>query len=415
MGKKLQPTRRSRLPEEGRRTKVEFPRPVSRFAEPFPLLAAPHLYRDNEIEKVIRERARVDFWSKGILKPLLLPGGLLLLLGLVVAESGWFHISPSAASSYFYVAAAGGILLAWRFHSSRLLFALLTILLASRAVEFFSSGRVGASGAGTIAFEAAAFLLPLNFLLISQSTEQGFTFPRATGGLVILFIESVFVAVICRPGVVAGPAFLHLSIFGHPARNHFSFPQPAMVLFAAAFAVLLIRFLLYRKSVDNGLFWSLFSVCLGLNAGGAGKEARLYFATASLILVAAIVENSYFLAYHDELTLLPGRRAFNEALAGLQDPYAIAAVDIDHFKSFNDNYGHETGDEVLRMVAARLAEVSGGGRAYRTGGEEFTIIFGGKMVKETVPHLDLLRQTIEDLAAFSVRSRWRTPQRVAGP
>src|SRR5215475_3125232 len=97
--------------------------------------------------------------------------------------------------------------------------------------------------------------------------------------------------------------------------------------------------------------------------------------TAGLIVAAAIVENSYRLAYHDELTLLPGRRAFNEAVMHLEHPFVIAAVDIDHFKSFNDTHGHDTGDQVLKLVAARLAEVGGGGRAFRYGGEEFTVIF----------------------------------------
>jgi GGDEF domain-containing protein len=77
-------------------------------------------------------------------------------------------------------------------------------------------------------------------------------------------------------------------------------------------------------------------------------------------------------------------------------------VDIDHFKSFNDTYGHETGDQVLRLVAAKLAGVTGGGRAYRVGGEEFSILFPGKSAKDVLPHLELLRSVIE-VATFHVR------------
>ena len=60
------------------------------------------------------------------------------------------------------------------------------------------------------------------------------------------------------------------------------------------------------------------------------------------------------MAYHDELTGLPGRRALNEALLRVGSRYAVAMVDVDHFKHFNDAYGHEVGDQVLRMVAAQL-------------------------------------------------------------
>jgi PleD family two-component response regulator len=70
-------------------------------------------------------------------------------------------------------------------------------------------------------------------------------------------------------------------------------------------------------------------------------------------------------------------------------------LDIDHFKRCNDTYGHDTGDQVLRMVASRLARVSGGGEAYRCGGEEFAILFSGKTTSDVVEHLEKLRADIE--------------------
>jgi diguanylate cyclase (GGDEF)-like protein len=126
-----------------------------------------------------------------------------------------------------------------------------------------------------------------------------------------------------------------------------------------------------------------------------GRIPTAYFAAAAFILAGAIVETSYLLAYHDELTTLPSRRAFHEALLGLEPPYSIAMVDIDHFKRCNDTYGHDTGDQVLRMVASRLARVTGGGQAYRCGGEEFAIVFPGKTTSEVLEHLETLRATIE--------------------
>src|SRR5208337_4510208 len=99
---------------------------------------------------------------------------------------------------------------------------------------------------------------------------------------------------------------------------------------------------------------------------------------------------------------LPSRRAFHDALLRLAHPYSIAMVDIDHFKSFNDTYGHDTGDQVLRMVASRLARVGGGGKAYRVGGEEFTILFPGMTAKNALPYLETLREAVE-ASRFRVR------------
>jgi diguanylate cyclase (GGDEF)-like protein len=175
-----------------------------------------------------------------------------------------------------------------------------------------------------------------------------------------------------------------------------------VIALAAAAVVLLIRYLLFRKPVESGLLWALAAGALALRFGGAGRIPAAYFATAAFILAVSMVETSYLLAYHDELTTLPSRRAFHEALLRLQAPYSIAMVDIDHFKRCNDTYGHDTGDQVLRMVAARLARVTGGGQAYRCGGEEFAIVFPGKTTKDVLEHLEQLRANIE-ASSFRLR------------
>ena len=69
-------------------------------------------------------------------------------------------------------------------------------------------------------------------------------------------------------------------------------------------------------------------------------------------------------------------------------------VDVDHFKRFNDTYGHDAGDEALRMVGSQLAQVGAGGRAFRYGGEEFTVIFSGKTPEQAESVLEALRQKI---------------------
>ena len=112
------------------------------------------------------------------------------------------------------------------------------------------------------------------------------------------------------------------------------------------------------------------------------------------------------LAYHDELTGIRGRRAFNDALLSLDQQYAIAIVDIDHFKKFNDTYGHDTGDQVLCLVASRLSEVKGGGQVFRCGGEEFAILFRNTSAKDAFEYLDTLRQTIQN-STFRVRGSER--------
>jgi diguanylate cyclase (GGDEF)-like protein len=333
-------------------------------------------------------------------------------------------IAPGAAVITFALHAAlvVGLLMAWRFHSSRIFLALLVVFLAERGISYYSalshgSGQVSASGAANMALVAVGLLLPLNFVLISFAQERGFTFSRVGPASLFLFVESVIVAVLCRTD--SAPAVRHSHHVASAAVSAAMVPQhlafSTVIAFAAAVVVLLIRFLLFRKPAESGMLWALAASALALRFGGAGRIPSAYFATAAFILAVSMVETSYLLAYHDELTTLPSRRAFHDALLRLQAPYSIAMVDIDHFKRCNDTYGHDTGDQVLRMVASRLARVTGGGQAYRCGGEEFAIVFPGKTTKDVLEHLEQLRASIE-ASSFRLRdSNKDRRQQARGP
>ena len=319
--------------------------------------------------------------TANIWKSWLVPGGVLLALSAALVNSPLLErIAPSLGFYYFAVFVAG-MLLAWRFHSSRVMFSLLVLLLAHRAVEFFSAGRV-ASGPGRTVVILAALLIPMNGIAFAVMRERGLTVAGIAPRFGLLFLQSVVVAVACRPENTGR---------AHAAEG---LPWWTLISFAAAAAVLIARYFQTRKPMEPGFLWSLAAVFLWLNFSPVGKAADLYVASAGLILAASMIETSYVLAYFDELTGIRGRRAFNEALLSLDQQYAIAIVDIDHFKNFNDSYGHETGDQVLRMVASRLSQVGGGGQAFRCGGEEFAILFRNTSAKDAFDTLDLLRQTI---------------------
>jgi GGDEF domain-containing protein len=343
------------------------------------------------------------YWNKKALLALLVPGGAIFLIAWIGLGTKLVAVSPPAVHFYYYAAFAAGMLLAWRFHSSKVLFALLFLLLGHHAVGFFSAGRIMTSGPGRIAFESVCFLLPLKFVALSLIRELGLGLEVIASRLGLLFVQSVFVAVICRTGETTAPALFHAGLLPGELFSWSRVPQISVLIFLIALAVLGIRFLLYRKPAESGLFWSLAAVWLAMQHVAITPIAIAYIATAGVILASSIVEASYALAYHDELTTLPSRRAFNESTLRLAAPFSLAIVDIDHFKNFNDTYGHDTGDQVLRMVASKLSEVSGGGKAFRTGGEEFCILFPGKSAAHVLPHLEALRKAVE-AASFHLRS-----------
>lgn len=107
-------------------------------------------------------------------------------------------------------------------------------------------------------------------------------------------------------------------------------------------------------------------------------------------------------AESDSLTGLANRRAFQARLiramaqsAADGTPLSIAFCDIDHFKSINDNFGHDTGDRILKMVADALAEgVGEDAFVGRFGGEEFLVLFDGIMARRAAMRVDEVRDEL---------------------
>ncbi len=131
------------------------------------------------------------------------------------------------------------------------------------------------------------------------------------------------------------------------------------------------------------------------------------FSLSGALMMLYLISASHEMAFNDQLTQLPGRHALDIDMRNPGRKFAIAMVDIDHFKSFNDSYGHDTGDDVLKLVASRIRLVKGKAKIYRYGGEEFTILFKGKTAEQAQEYLEVVRQDIEqyDLVIRDTDSR----------
>jgi len=105
----------------------------------------------------------------------------------------------------------------------------------------------------------------------------------------------------------------------------------------------------------------------------------------------------------DPLTNIANRKAFDEAIRTAMDAVnadgeavTLLLCDIDHFKAFNDNWGHLTGDQVLRLVAQCLSEnVKGRDTAARYGGEEFTVLLRGTGLEAATRVANQIRANVE--------------------
>ena len=326
------------------------------------------------------------------------PAGVVLLVAAMVLQFGWVPLSARALDLASYAVFGLAALLGWRFRSSRLVVAAAALAIAQRGLMQYSSADPAIA---RLAIVVASVLIPVDFLVLSFLPERGFRGPIVMFWTVLLALEAGAVA-----GVCGADDRNFQNLFAARLIPFAGMPALAMLLFAATLIVLVVRYAIRQRPVEAGLFWSLAATLLAFRAGGTGMLAGAYFSAGGLVLVLALVESSHFMAYHDELTGLPARRALNDALATIEGQFCVAMVDVDHFKKFNDTYGHEVGDQVLRMVASRLARVTGGGLAFRAGGEEFCVVFKECTVRDALPHLDLLRESIES-SSFIVRGEDR--------
>ncbi len=187
------------------------------------------------------------------------------------------------------------------------------------------------------------------------------------------------------PGTEQLPAWINL-------------PPVVLLIFASSAGGMLLLIALRQQVFERLFLACLFTVALALNqsASTSAQDLAVLFGLAQILLLAGLLHHAYVIAYRDELTGLPGRRALNEALSRLRGPYALAMLDVDHFKKFNDRHGHDVGDQVLRLVASKMRRLPGRARAYRYGGEEFCVVLPGRESAKAQAVLEDLRATIAE-------------------
>jgi diguanylate cyclase (GGDEF)-like protein len=333
------------------------------------------------------------------------PGGTLLL---AVAALQLWAAGLSAAEPFLMIfcglALGVGAVLGWMYNCSRPVASLVVLGTAAWVLPVVYAGA--ANGQPLWRLQTLAMLLPLNFVLFSLLPDQGLR--AKTSWLIGGLLVAQAVAVSFLPGTAASWVALQLARAPLPER-WFSWSwaaQPALLAYGLAAVLLASHFLWKRRPTDRGLFWALAAAFVGMHAAHGPRLAMLYFGCGALILAVSLVEHAHVMAYVDALTGAPNRRSLDEFLPQLHGRFSIAMVDVDHFKKFNDTYGHDAGDQVLRKVATHLGTVSGGGRAFRYGGEEFCVVFPGQASKEAWPHLEALRARIEE-DGFGLRGRLR--------
>lgn len=245
-----------------------------------------------------------------------------------------------------------------------------------------------------LSYALVSAFLPLLLLLLTILPERGIFSIRAIPAYVLLLFSIIFTIVVA----VKSPtwATYYLLTDWLPARYFDWTPQSQTVLMISVlvFISMLVFFFVRSSPHMSAGLGVLIMLVVQMHFGDASRSLNIFSSVALMMCLYAVMQESWRMAYLDELTELPTRRALREKFQKMSGLYTVAMLDVDHFKKFNDTYGHDTGDAVLRMIASKLNKVTGSGVSYRYGGEEFSVVFTGKSVEDAEPYLETLRETI---------------------
>jgi diguanylate cyclase (GGDEF)-like protein len=247
-----------------------------------------------------------------------------------------------------------------------------------------------------LTFHLCSLLLPALFGLYALWHERAHLLQDGLARLAVLFAVSVSAFALARRFPDATLDWLALVRWPSLQTDWLQLIQLAYPVFLVGTLALVAQYIRRPRPVHAAQLVALIGLLLMLPQVFSRPGAlNVMSSLIMLMLVVSVAQEAYQMAFRDELTGLPGRRALNERLQRLGRQYVIAMADVDRFKAFNDTHGHDVGDEVLRLVASRLRKVGGGGRAYRYGGEEFALVFPGGDLEHCLPYLEAVRQAVE--------------------
>jgi len=270
---------------------------------------------------------------------------------------------------------------------------LLSIFLVNLLFFYFAPSEE-ISIAQSVLFPVVSLLLPLNIFVWSLLPEKGVHNNQYNSFVVVVFLlQALFFYWLMTELPLAWVASISQLVIPSSKIYHLTFASTLAFLLAGFILSIKLNSLRQLRIFNHSVVFILLLMAFALNQYHQAGVMAWVSSFVGLIIILSLVFDAHHIAYTDELTGLKGRRALNESFMSLGKRYAMVMVDIDHFKKFNDTYGHDVGDQVLKMVAAILDTVSGG-KAYRFGGEEFTLIFKNKSIDSIIDELERLRVDI---------------------
>jgi diguanylate cyclase (GGDEF)-like protein len=337
---------------------------------------------------------------KKALLDFLIPGGIIFFAaigflrphGLPQWVQGPIHAFP-------FIVLAFGLFFGWYLSSSRLILSLIVLAVADHAIRFAPAGPAS-EWAAYVVFSATALLVPLNLMAFSIIKEEAMATWRGIVRLAPVLIQPLLVWWLVQPEQAGIAQSFQQPLVPILSGSWTAIPQLALVAYAGAVLLIGTRFVVQNNPLDSGTFWALIASFVALQGVHHGWLPSSFFATAGLILFVTLVQASHQQTYRDDLTGVPGKLAYDEAVAGLGKKYVLAVVGIDQLKQYGNQHGKPVSEQVLRLVAPKIMAAAGAGKVFRLAGEELTLLFPRKTATESLVDLGVIRKAVEETSLY---------------
>ncbi|HSQ90968.1 MAG TPA: hypothetical protein VLM19_02205, partial [Nitrospiraceae bacterium] len=292
------------------------------------------------------------------------PGGLIFLIAIgFLRPQGLPILLQQPIAALPYIVLTFGLIFGWYFASSRMILSLLVLAFADQALVLFST-----TNADQTAIAITAFLVPLNLLAFSILKEDSLSTLGGLTRVVLVLVQPFLLVWLCLPDQHDLASSFTREYIPAQYMDWTPIPQPALFAFAIALLLHVIRFVLHRDSLEGGAIWALCTIFVAYHTSRYGWKPTNFFMAAGLILFVTLLQSFYHRTYRDELTGIPGRLAYEEAITQLGKRFSVAVISIDQLTQYANIHGKTVSEQILKLIAPRVQSACSDGQVFRTTG-----------------------------------------------
>lgn len=318
---------------------------------------------------------------KNIIIPALLTGGGLIYF---LAYGSITEASQTTLHHIFYIAAFISFLILLYFNQNKAVFFILTMV-----VSYVLINHVKINAPNDYVHQTdylnLLFFVPLNLLLFYFWPQEKLLSKKNVYLLLFIFAEFALGEQLSR--IEFG---LDLPAFWHPH----TLSCPAIIFFLVAIAAFFTRSVITGLVLDSSLFFATLNILLGFYYSDISSGLTIFFCLASLIILLAVIEDTYYCTFKDPLTGFSSRNAFIIHAPKFPLKYSVGIISIDNYENLHKAFGRRGRNNLLRMISIRLDSCETESQIYRYSDDELVLIFKNEDKNSAYEKMEKIRRSV---------------------